>query len=268
MPSESSRESILKAAAEIQATRYAEALTLLDKATEVDSDVAELYELQGIAFAQTGRAEAATESFRKAIALDASPRGFFNLAVHYYNIGESAAAIEAVQKCLGLDADYPEATQLVSHLRGSGPEPQFSVQGQALESTVLSRKRRYGFGRKHLFAVLAENQEQWVALGWTIVGLSILSGLLIKFVPPFQPPSQFNSKDILAGLKPLPTVSAFGTIAFFLTMVLASMFWTSLDLIDRRGRALWMIPMMLCCFTCLPFISQALYMSIGRKDPV
>jgi hypothetical protein len=142
----------------------------------------------------------------------------------------------------------------------------FSAEGVAIDPTYLARKRRYGYGRKHLFALLAENQEPWVALGWTIVGLAILAAILMKLYFPLEAPKNPDPKNPLLGFKPVNSLAAFGLITFFLTTILASMIWTSLDLIDRRGRALWMIPMMLCCFLFLPFIPQSLYMYVGRRD--
>jgi tetratricopeptide (TPR) repeat protein len=266
MPSEPTRQLILKAIEAIGSGKYSDALKLLDKADDIESDLPEVYELRGIAFAQTGRAEAATESFRRASTLQPSAKAFFNLAVHLYNIGEAADSLESVKKCLKLDPNNSEAKQLVARLSGQGVDPKFSAAGNVIDPTNLAYKRRYGFGRKHLFAALAENQEQWVQTGWAIVVLSIVSALLMKIVSPFHVPAKFNDHDILGGLKPIAAPYAFATIAFFLTMVLASMIWTSLDLIDRRGKALWMIPMMLCCFTCAPSVAQSLYMYIGRRD--
>lgn len=267
MPSERSKQLIDQAIADIRAGKYNDALKRLDEAVESASDSAEVYDLRGIAFAQTGRAEAATESFRKATMLEPSAKSFFNLAVHLYNIGDKAESLDVANECLRLDPNNADAKLLVARIAGQGTDPQFSADGKPVDPTALAYKRRYGFGRKHLFAVLAENQEQWVALGWTVIGLSLLSAILMKVMSPFQPPSKFNSHDVLGGLRPMQSPAAFGVIAFFLTMVLSSMIWTSLDLIDRRGRALWMVPMMLCCFTCAPFLAQSFYMLVGRKDP-
>ncbi len=120
--------------------------------------------------------------------------------------------------------------------------------------------------KKHIFPWIGENQGPWAALGWAIIVASLVSVVLIKVFFPFQVPDRFNIHDSYGGLRPIQSPIAFATIAFFLTMVLASMIWTSLDLIDRRGRPHWMIPMMLCCFFCAPFVSQSLYMWIGRRE--
>ena len=266
MPSERSRQLIDQASQAIRSGKNSEALRLLDQAIDDAPDSAEAYDLRGIAFAQTGRAEAATESFRRACTLEPSAKSFFNLAVHLFNIGDKVESLETVRRCLELDPESTEANALAAKISGKAGELRFSAMGHSVDPTSLAYKRRYGFGRKHLFAVLAENQEQWVALGWVIVGLSVLSALLMKIAPPFQTPSKFNSHDVLAGLRPIASPAAFANISFFLTMVLASMIWTTLDLIDRRGRALWMVPMMLCCFTCAPCVSQSLYILIGRRD--
>ena len=266
MSSKSTRQTVEQGITALQAGKYAEALKLLDKAIEEDSKNGELYGLRAIAFAQLGRAEAATESFQKACTLDPSAKTFYNLAVHQHNIGEKAAALETAQRCLKLDNDNLEAKLLIATMSAESEQVQFSAKGVRLDPTLLARKRRYGFGRKHLFAVLAENQEPWVALGWTIVGFSIVAAILMKLYFPLVAPKHPDPKNPLLGYKPGSSFSSFALIAYFLTTILASMIWTSLDLIDRRGRALWMIPMMLCCFLFLPFIPQSLYLYAGRRD--
>lgn len=266
MSSKSTRQTIEQGTLALQAGKYAEALRLLDIAIEAESENGELYGLRAIAFAQLGRAEAATESFQKACSLDPSAKTFYNLAVHQVNIGEKAAAVETAQRCLKIEPDNKEAKLLVATIAAESEQVQFSAKGVPLDPTLLARKRRYGFGRKHLFAVLAENQEPWVALGWTIVGFSIVAAILMKLYFPLVAPAHPDPKNPLLGYKPGKSFSSFGLIAFFLTTILASMIWTSLDLIDRRGRALWMIPMMLCCFLFLPFIPQSLYLYAGRRD--
>ena len=266
MSTESSKQLIIKATEALKLRKNSDALKLLDQAVELTPDLAEIYSLRGIAFAQTGRAEAATESFRKATMLEPSASSFYNLAAHQFNIGDKAESLETVEESLKLDPNYPDAKTLMAIIAGVAAEPEFSANGLRLEPTALARKRRYGFGRKHLFAVLAENQEPWVYLGWLVVALSIVSIIVFKFNFPFAAPKTPDPKSELMGFKPKDSFGAFATIGFFVTMILASMIWTSLDLIDRRGRALWMIPMMICCFLFLPFIPQSLYMAIGRRE--
>ena len=266
MSSKSTRQTIDQGVAALQAGKYQEALRLLDIAIEQQPENGELYGLRAIAFAQVGRAEAATESFLKACKLDPTAKTYYNLAVHQHNIGEKAAALETAQRCLFLDPQNKEANGLLATMTAESEQVQFSAKGVSLDPTLLAKKRRYGFGRKHLFAVLAENQEPWVALGWTIVGFSIVATILMKLYFPLVAPAHPDPKNPLLGYKPGSSLSSFALIAFFLTTILSSMIWTSLDLIDRRGRALWMIPMMLCCFLFLPFIPQSLYMYVGRRD--
>jgi len=271
MSSELARQAIDQATAALKAGKNSEALRLLDTAADLFPDDASVLVLRGIAFAQVGRAEPATEFFRKATVLDPSFETLFDLAVHFHNIGDKADAIEAAQRCLKVDPANPLAQKLLATVQAEGDQLKFSVQGVLIAGTHLARKRRYGYGRKHLFAILAENQEPWVAFGWTIVALSIVAAILMKVNFPFIAPTTVRKEDFknsFLGYKPAQSFSAFATIAFFATTILASMIWTSLDLIDRRGRALWMIPMMLCCFLFLPFIPQAFYIYVGRREPI
>jgi tetratricopeptide (TPR) repeat protein len=266
MSNERSRLLIAEANKAIQEGNYSNALNMLDEAGELDPNDPEIYELRGIAHAQLGLAEAAVESLRKATMLAPTAKNFYNLAVHLYDIGDKADAHDAVREALRLDPKHLSAKKLLRKIAGTGGDPQFVSGGKSLDTTVAATKKLYGFGKKHLFTVFGDHQREWTNLGWTIVGLSVLSTIVIKFNFPFAAPPKPDMKSVFMGYKPIDSLSAFATIGFFTTMILASMIWTSIDLIDRRGRALWMVPMMICCFLFMPFLPQALYMFAGRKD--
>ena len=63
---DSARQLIDQAVAAIQSGNHKQALEYLDEAVQLEPESAEIYSLRGIAFANTRRGEAATESFRKA----------------------------------------------------------------------------------------------------------------------------------------------------------------------------------------------------------
>ncbi len=269
MSSESVRQLIDQAVAALQSGKHSQALELLDQAVQLAPESAEVYGLRGIAFAQLGRAEAATESLRKATMLEPSAKSFYNLAVHLLNAGEKIEALESVQEALKLDPNHAEAQQLMIKLAGTGAVPQFSVEGKAVNPSAAATTPRPGYGEeklRHVFPCLAYSQPQWKAFGWTIVGLAAFSVILVKVAFPLQVPAKPDPKDYLMGYRPIRTPFAMAEIGFFITMILASMIWTSMDLIDRRGRALWMVPMMICCFLWMPFVPQALYMVAGRRE--
>ena len=271
MSGQPSLNTIESAREAVSSSKYTEALNLLDELEDSGFVDAELYLLRGISFAQVGKAEAATESLKKAAKANPSVVTFYNLAVHLSNIGESADALAVAQKCQKLAPESTGVKSLVAAIESSSDHVAFSTGGTAIVPTQLSRKRRYGFGLKHLFRLLAENQDSWVALCWTVLGLAIVAAIIVKVNFPLVAPAHGGASrsDLNApflGYKPQNSMGAFLEIAFFLGTILASMIWTSLDLIDRRGRALWMIPMMLGCFLFLPFLPQSLYMAIGRRD--
>lgn len=258
-PIEAAREALAGA-------HYSKALQILDDAEEAGESSSNLHLLRGIAFAQTGRAEAATESLQKAAKLDPTIVPLYNLAVHLANIGEKEDALNLAKRCQKLAPESTGVASLIQSIESASDEAAFSAGGTALAPTRLAKKRRYGFGRKHLFEVLAVNQRQWVAFGWVVVALAMLAALWVKVDFPLSAPTHANVKNPFLGYAPKPGLGSFAEIAFFVFSILASMIWTSVDLIDRRGRALWMIPMMLGCFLFLPFVPQMLYMAIGRRD--
>src|ERR1700678_1577509 len=102
MSSESIRQTIEKASELLKTGKNSEALKALDRELETSPDNADVYGLRGIAFAQMGHAEAATESFRKATMLAPSAANFFNFAVHLHNIGDKAESLEMIEECLKL----------------------------------------------------------------------------------------------------------------------------------------------------------------------
>ncbi|MDR3691219.1 MAG: tetratricopeptide repeat protein [Fimbriimonas sp.] len=264
MPNDATRLLIESALQAIQEQRYTDALSILDQAAEADAEEHQVHELRGIAFAKTGRVEASIEAFRKATSLAPTARGFYNLGVQLSESGAKAEAKQAIEKALELDPKHLSAKKLLKELTiyESG-----AIGGSKSDRTSHPRTSRpYGLGKKHLFALMHEHQREWTALGWTIVGFAVVSTILVKLNFPLIAPKVPDLKNALAGYKPIRSASAFATIVFFISTILASMIWTSLDLIDRRGRVLWMIPMMLCCFLFMPFASQSLYMAIGRRD--
>ena len=248
-------DSALKA---LKKANYEQTLTLLDQAAAEDPDNAEIFELQGVAFAKLGKGEAAGHAFKKATVLAPTAKNFYNYAIHLKEIGEKYKALEAAKQALTLDPKHQNAKILAATLAERASDLRIGTKDQ--------ENSKVGLGKKHLFRDLSEHQREWVMLGWTIVGLSILATILIKFNFPFTAPVKPDFKNTMLGYKPMKSPSAFLTIGFFATMILASMIWTSVDLIDRRGRALWMVPMMICCFLFLPFVPQSLYMVAGRKD--
>ena len=241
---------------------YSESLSILDKAAELNPENSEVYEIRGVAYAKLGRAEAAIESLRKATVLAPTAKNFYNLAFHLAEMGEQNQSVDMASEALKIDPKHVKSKELIKKLRGTSAP--VGKGGQT--PTKPLRTTLYGFKGKHLFKDIGDHQKEWMALGWTIVGLSVVATILIKFNFPFAAPKTPDFKSPFLGYKPIRSPMAAGTIGFFVTMILASMIWTSVDLIDRRGRAIWMVPMMICCFLFMPFLPQAFYMFAGRKD--
>ena len=191
-----------------------------------------------------------------------SARSFYNLAVHLLNMGDKREALQSVEESLKLDPDHAEAQKLLEKLAGRPAPTKFNIRDKFID--VAPSTPREGYEKlRHVFPFLRYNQGPWKALGWTIIGISIVSVILFKVWPPVQAPAKLDQHDTFMGFRPLQTPFAAFEIALFVMMILCSTIWTSMDLIDRRGRALWMVPTMIYCFLFLPFIPESNLHGIG-----
>ena len=127
MSGQPSLNTIESAREAVSSSKYTEALNLLDELEDSGFVDAELYLLRGISFAQVGKAEAATESLKKAAKANPSVVTFYNLAVHLSNIGESADALAVAQKCQKLAPESTGVKSLVAAIESSSDHVAFQL---------------------------------------------------------------------------------------------------------------------------------------------
>jgi hypothetical protein len=98
----------------------------------------------------------------------------------------------------------------------------------------------------------------WTTFGWFLIAIGLLAAVLM-FV--FQPiPNPLNA---VVGQK-LPAVRPGGgpmTAVFFMALSgISSFMWVLIDLVDKKLRLVWIVPMVACCACGLQAIPHAFYM--------
>jgi hypothetical protein len=105
----------------------------------------------------------------------------------------------------------------------------------------------------------------WVVIGWVLAAMSLVSmvwGLAVAF-PMIQ--EMLNNP----GAGPQPNMFNLGspgqTILSWVS-ILGMLIWMILDISDRRGNYLWLLPQVLCGCCCgLGFVTLPVYILAGRK---
>lgn len=232
------------AAAVIRGGRPLDALKFVESALEAGSGYAPAHRLKGIIEAKAGKSDAARKSFQAALTLEPrDPCTLYNYALLLARTGDTKKAKEVVDACLSISPAYALASEL------------------AAEIAAGNLTSDYDPGLTHSIQWIEQAGKRWTVIGWVIVGsatAALASNLIWK---PFT---------VSAGTPPVPHLAT-GTlpmILVFLTIVaqLSVFAWMVSDLLDRRGRVIWLIPLMVfSIFGGLGALPMALYLLIGRK---
>ncbi|HEY0867198.1 MAG TPA: tetratricopeptide repeat protein [Fimbriimonas sp.] len=223
----------------------AEALAWLDRARELGGETGREQLLRGLALSHGQQPEEALQAFRRSTMLDPSaPRGFYNYGCLLARLGQTEQAKEAVDQALALRPDYPAAKKLRTDLDSHAFEAVFDLE------------------EPHTLGWIAEAKESWTWIGWAAVALAA-GTWIARFLAPVATHTPSPRSDAFAlGTDPLSVALVFLSIV----SVVSSFVWVGFDLIDRRGRAIWMVPMVVFTFWGgLIALPHALYMIVGRK---
>lgn len=235
------KELLDAAAARIRGNNPQGALEFLEQAEGVRNP--RLAMLRGIALAQTGKVEQGIASLAEAKRDAAtSPNVHYNIGVALYRQGNQAAARNAFETALELDPKYADPKDGLRVLTG---EKSFSLS--------------FDPGSIHRIQALAEGRRPWSAIGWGLVGLLIFWIVLAAIRPPIDAPTG-------SGLPLKQDATSILIVFGGVVLILSTWIWFLVDMIDRRSRVIWLIPMLIGCF--LPgtlAIPLALYMAIGRR---
>ena len=229
-----------------------DALDLLEEELERSPDAAKLYELRGIALAQLGRVDEATISLRRATMLDPTdPETFYNLAVQLFDEGDHLEAAVAAREALKLDPNHSGAAETLAKSEAQAGEAPFEADGQLLPPDPKSIRRGMDDGGVHTLGL----GPQWTAVGYAVLAICLASTLLLVFHSPFQ--SNWTLKH--------DSLSVLAVFCYVFQGLLAVV-WMLCDIVDRRERLLWLLPIWICGFSALPVLPLGLYIYVSRNQ--
>jgi tetratricopeptide (TPR) repeat protein len=247
-----------EAEGEIQANRPVVALEQVDRVLESAPNRADFVHIRAVALAQLDRDAEATQAFERAVALASfESKYFFNFAVHLAACGDNRRARTVVRQALEIRPDYPEATILAARLEGL---PNSIEPSSGSLTGVVAHRPGYENPDPHLFGFGVG----WTRVGYALLGVSVVVLLLWQFHNPLVAVKATTAKSAPFALR--TDVLSQITVFLYVTTLIANVSWTIFDVIDRRKRFVWVLPMLVCsCTWALGAIPLALYLFYGRK---
>jgi tetratricopeptide (TPR) repeat protein len=117
MASEELKQLIEEAADAVRAQSFEKGIDIARQALEVDSRSTEAYSVLGVALAKAGRVDEATDALQRAVQTGPyTARNYYNLAMHYYGMGQKSDAIAMAQEAIRCDGKHRGSTELLRKL--------------------------------------------------------------------------------------------------------------------------------------------------------
>ncbi|MBL8047789.1 MAG: tetratricopeptide repeat protein [Chthonomonas sp.] len=257
------------------ADRFTDALGILDQALEQFPQHADAHVLKGIALAELGRNEEATDSFKRAINLAPSRfKAYYNFATHLYQTGAMAEAEDMATKALELNPTHADTRDLLALIRNETPAPRPDLSGRPYgegEFKVTSYRMGEQFKPEHTIPWIARMGKAWPAIGWLLAAISACTMVFfIKLGADYiSSPNISNATSFTNQLMTGPQYTA--AIVVALIGFIATSVWSVLDLMDRSSREfVWVLLLCLtsipvCVVTGLQWVTLPLYLLFGRR---
>ncbi len=252
--------------------------------------------IRGIALSSLGRSAPASDAFAEAMRrAPGSHKARFNAAVHEFNAGNAAGARELAAEAARLDPQHGGTRDLLGKIEATlnpgagGSSSASSASASPVEPPALSSAEYAAYARPGMPGATGggsgaeEENLPWIGrLGpaWTAIGVGILilgslafaitTALSFRYMPSLaavnDPGAGFS-----AGLRasqqvqrdPLGFVA--GIVGFFTNV--ATILWTVLDLVRRRGNFVWLVGVIPLSCLSLGWIIVPIYLLAGRKGP-
>ena len=260
MADEQAKQFLEQAAQSMQGGQFTQALELAEQAISKEPTNADAHLLRAVALSQGNQPQAAREAFESAIEIaphNAKIR--YNFAVHLYSQGKKLEALGMAQEATRLDSTHAAAREMALRIEAES--------GYALESApALSPAAASAWAQVPSKEVTVEQKLPaihtirlveslggiWLGLGWALPLLQL--GYWIFAVVMFgRLPTSFD----LMGEG--PTGVSLGLSAFMLL-------YLAVDIKDRKGNWLWLLPLILCGCCSATWVALPIYLLAARKS--
>ncbi|MBX3119321.1 MAG: tetratricopeptide repeat protein [Fimbriimonadaceae bacterium] len=129
----------------------------------------------------------------------------------------------------------------------------------------------YGTRNVHSMAFIENMGKGWDGFGYILSALNIILFIVISaatyslVMEAFQNPEAFQNRNMgffsMEGVSPVITVLSL--VSRLIQLI--SLIWMIMELADRRGNWLWLLPFILCCCCGLPGLIIPIYIWKGRS---
>jgi tetratricopeptide (TPR) repeat protein len=211
-----------------------------------DPSDAEVFQLQGLALAKLDRGPEATQKLREATRLEPeNPKHAFNLAGHLANQGQRDEALEWTRRALELEPGYEAAQRLLDVLEG---------RTEAVEEVP------------HLLTWMRGRERTWDGTAFALMALGGILAVLMLTNFPASPVEGGvgTAKMVDVELKTDPLSQA--TVVLYIMSTLSTFLWMLTDIVDRRRKFTWLVPVTVCGALGFNVLPLALYYFVGRKS--
>lgn len=117
MASEDLQTLINEAAEAVRAQSFEKGIDIARQAIETDVRNTDAYAVLGVALAKAGRVDEATEAFQRAVQTGPyNARNYYNLAMHYYGMGQKPDAIAMCQEAIRCNGKHRGSLDLLKKL--------------------------------------------------------------------------------------------------------------------------------------------------------
>jgi tetratricopeptide (TPR) repeat protein len=235
----------------LEETKFESAAELARDGVDAYPDDPTLTMLYGLALVQMGEIDEGTRYLKLATELDPhDPQAFHNVALALYNQGEFQEAEVFVQEALRLDPEHEASLSTLALCREAKGAASFEVEEQVLSPSSDSVRLGSDDGPVHVLHL----GEAWTKVGFGLVAFCIFSFMYVTFCP-FLGVGGVLRHDLNAKF----------SLFLYISSALACDFWILVDVIDRREKFVWLLPIWVCGFVALPVLPLAFYLALRRK---
>jgi tetratricopeptide (TPR) repeat protein len=298
------KQFIEQATQSLQSGQFQSALEFVDQAIALNPNDSESHVLRGISLSQLNRPDEATDAFRAAILHGPyNPKAYYNLAVHYYSLGQKVQAEEMAKETIRIDPRHTGGRELLAKIEGerapstvhgtaaANPFPGDPLAPQPTEAPggTQEANRPYGGGAPtsgpysqppqatgyyrggydnsnvNSIQFVANMGKNWDTIGWVLAGVSTVLYILAWVIAGQQMMQMFQNPQAAQDMNMMGTGAQLVLNIISFLVNISAMVWMIMELANRRGNWLWLVPFILCCCCSLPGIPMAIYMAAGRQ---